>query len=389
MFRIISILIFIIFSTAYAQPDSLWSRTYGNRYRQWCYSAALTSDGGYILAGRVDFQNGSDFMAVKTDDNGEEIWSITCGGERADIGEDVVECPGGGFLISGWTDSFGHNAWLVKLSEDGDSLWSRVYGEGGEELDPIIACSDGGYAIGGSTYTYTVGGSYDFWLVKIDEEGDIEWHNSYGGRGSDFCRNLIQTDDGGYALGGETRSFGAGPKDFFLVKTDSDGEEEWHRNYGHRGLDECYDLIQTMDGGFALTGYSDSLGGNGEDLALVKTDAEGNQQWVETYGSIRGLDAGFSILQREDGGYVIGGRGYTFENYRDMLIIRTNCWGEELWFQTYGAREFEECYDMIATDDGGYILAGFGQENHFNSFMLLKTGMDFLTHLPPEFHLSL
>jgi hypothetical protein len=154
-------------------------------------------------------------------------------------------------------------------------LWSQTYGgTRSDSAEAMVQTSDGGFALAGYTKSFGAG-SYDFWLVKTDEYGNMEWNQTYGGTWIDIAYALVETSDGGYAIAGSTESFGAGRRDFWLVKTDGDGNVEWNQTYGGAQHEVAYGLVTTSDGGYALAGGTWSFGAGGEDFWLVKTDAQG------------------------------------------------------------------------------------------------------------------
>jgi hypothetical protein len=162
------------------------------------------------------------------------------------------------------------------LGLTGQQVWNRTYGgTKDDEAYSLVQTGDGGYALAGQTNSSGAGG-YDAWLVKTDANGNMLWNKTYGGTGWDGATSLVQTGDGGYALAGQTNSFGAGSNDFWLVKTDANGNMLWNKTYGGTGDDGAYSLVQTGDGGYALAGYTKSSGAGGYDAWLVKTDASGN-----------------------------------------------------------------------------------------------------------------
>ena len=154
-------------------------------------------------------------------------------------------------------------------------MWNQTYG--GASFDgayALVETSDGGFALTGSTDSFGAGNA-DFWLVKTDASGNMEWNQTYGGAENDGAYALVETSDGGFALTGFTDSFGAGDVDFWLVKTDGSGNVEWNQTYGGASFDGAYALVETSDGGFALTGETDSFGAGDTDFWLVKTDENG------------------------------------------------------------------------------------------------------------------
>jgi len=250
-----------------ADGNMQWSRTYGGEHTDIAHSLVETSDGGFAIAGHTGwlFQ---DFLLIKTDVDGNIMWNRTYGGNASDLAYSLVETSDRGYAIAGATQSFA-GLWLVKTDANGNMMWNRTYSEGSMwDTYSLVVTSDGGFAIAGSMLG-------DFWLVKTDNQGNMEWNRTYGGTSTDCAHSLIQTSDGGYALAGLTRSFDVGQGDFWLVKTDVDGNMLWNRTYGGRGIDIARSLVVTSDGGYALAGYTSSFGAGSHDFWLVKTDAQG------------------------------------------------------------------------------------------------------------------
>jgi len=306
-----------------------WNQTYGGAEFDHVYSLVETYDGGFALAGLTgSFGGGNfDFWLVKTDSFGNVEWNQTYGGTKSDIAYSVIETSDRGFALAGYTMSFGveeSDFWLVKTDVSGNMEWNQKYG--GEKSDiatSLIETSDGGFALIGNTLSFGFGDG-DFWLVKTDMAGNMEWNWTYGGTGYDYASSLAQTSDGGYALAGDTHSFGAGDADFWLIKTDASGNMEWNRTYGEANADSAHSLVLTSDGGFALAGETDSFGAGGFDFWLVKTDGSGNIEWSRTYGGAESDNAN-SLVQTSDGGYALAGNTQSFgAGGYDLWLVRTN-----------------------------------------------------------------
>jgi hypothetical protein len=232
--------------------------------------------------------------------------------------------------------------------------WNKTYG--GSEWDDarsIVSTTDGGYAIVGDTHSFGAGNG-DFWLVKIDSFGNVQWNMTYGGAGYDEAFCVVQTTDGGYALAGDSDSFGDGDQDFWLVKTDSSGNQMWNKTYGKEYGDFATSIVQTTDGGYALAGYSQSLT-RSSDFWLVKTDAEGNCVWNKTYGGA-GIDYAYALLQTAEGGYALAGEIGVGSGYSNVWLVKTDPDGNQIWNRTYGGGG--HAHALIRTSDGGYAIAG-------------------------------
>jgi hypothetical protein len=264
--------------------SELWSQTYGGEYDDVAYELVETSDGGYALAGYKAyssyprfFERQPDFLLVKTDENGNIEWNQTYGGADGEIANSLIKTSDGGYALGGGTSPFGGTAdlWLVKTDESGNMEWNKTYGGAQDDrAQSLIETSDGGYALAGSTESFGAG-SYDFWLVKVDESGNFEWNKTYGGTHDDLAYSLLETSDGGYALAGFTHSFGVGFYNFWLVKTDENGNIMWNQTYGGEYDEFAYSLVKTSDGGYAIAGKTNVAHGEYTDFWLVKTDANG------------------------------------------------------------------------------------------------------------------
>ena len=344
-------------------PELLWSQTYGGEGTDECQVVIQTADGGFALAGDSEsFGAGrEDFWLVKADENGDSLWSRTYGGEDWDGCNSVIQTADSGFALAGYTESFGEGGvdfWLIRTDENGDSLWSRTYGgEGTDECQVVIQTADGGFALAGNTESFGAG-SREFWLVKTDENGDSLWSRTYGGESYERCESIIQTVDGGFALAGSTHSFGAGGIDFWLIKTDENGDSLWSRTYGNELYNNCYTMIQTADGGFALVGLIGTVEAQTWDFWIVRTNENGDSLWSRTYGG-EGLDVCFSIIQNADGGFFLEGIASSLGAEGQSCLIRTNEHGDSLWSRTYGGEDGGCGFSIIQTADGGFALAGY------------------------------
>jgi hypothetical protein len=229
------------------------------------------------------------FEVGQVDAQTESVWNNSYGGKNMDRAFSIIQTTDGGYALAGFTMSFGAGGkdfWLVKIDNSGEEEWSKAFGGGKwDEAWALVQTADGGYALAGRTnYLYGMN-TADFWLVKTDPAGNLEWSEDFGGEYDDIAYSLIQTTDGGYALVGETFSYGAGSADFWLVKTDNSGNWEWSRTYGGKEWDRAYSVVQTPDGGYAIAGVTNSHGVGG-DVWLVKTDPSGEVEWSKTYGGV-------------------------------------------------------------------------------------------------------
>ena len=294
-----------------AQGNKEWEKTFGGNDWDWGISIQQTSDGGYILLGSTcSYGAGEwDFWLIKTDSQGNKQWERTFGGSGLDIGWSVQQITDGGYILLGYTYSYGAgdgDFWLIRTDAQGNKQWERTFG--GSEDDQgysVQQASDGGYILLGYTESYGAG-SADFWLIKTDAYGNKEWERTFGGSEDDRSVSVQQTQDGGYILLGDTYSYGVGSADFWLIKTDAYGNKEWERTFGGSSRDNGWSVRQTADGGYILFGVTYSYGAGSADSWLIKTDAYGNKEWERTFGG-SAIDWGISVQQTEDGGYILFG----------------------------------------------------------------------------------
>ena len=364
--------------------DAGWNQTYGGMAYEEARSIVQTRDGGYAIAGWTNsFGSGDyDVWLVKTDSSGNMEWNQTYGGAGEDRAFCVVQTSDRGYTVAGWTLSFGagnFDFWLVNTDSMGNTKWNRTYGGTNSDFAYcVIQTSDRGYAITGATRS-SGAGWYDFWLIKTDSYGNMQWNRTYGSASEDRAYSVVQTSDGGYAITGFAYAPGGGYPDFWLVKADPYGNMQWNQTYGGDYDDRAYSVIQTVDGEYAVAGATKSFGANPRDtwdFWLVKTDSSGNMQWNQTYGGFYD-DAAWSVAQTSDKGYAIAGWAipYAGAGWNDFWLVRTDSAGYMLRNQTYGGTDPDVAYSMVPTSDGGYALAGatWSDGAGLTDFWLVKT----------------
>ncbi len=341
-----------------------WARCYGGTNDDYAYAVQPTSDGGYIIAGFTDsFGSGSgDMYLVKTDANGNQQWTQTFGGTSSDYGYAVQQTTDGGYVVAGTTGSFGAgllDVYLVKTDANGNQQWSQTFGgTSGDYGYAVQQTSDGGYIIAGYTSSFGAGSS-DVYLVKTDANGNQQWTRTFGGTSDDYAWSVQQTTDGGYILAGTLSSFSTFSYDMYLVKTDANGNQQWTQTFGGADTDFAWAVQQTIDGGYIIGGWTtDSSGTFSYDMYIVKTDGTGNQQWTRTFGGTSD-DYARSVQQTSDGGYIIVGFTNSFgTGSSDMYIAKTDANGNQQWTRTFGGTSDDHAEAVQPTSDGGYIIAG-------------------------------
>jgi len=376
---VLFVLFYLLLISSVFASSEMWSQTYGGSWGEGAYSLVKTLDGGFALlggTGSFDAGNG-DFWLVKTDKDGNIEWNQTYGGYGEDTGYSLVQTRDGGYALSGSTLNFGaesHDMWLIKTDANGNVEWNQTYGgPGWEKAYSLIETSDGGFAMAGETYSNYLG---NFLLVKTDAYGNMEWNQTYGGGLREIAYSLVETSDEGYAMTGYTWSFSSnGKEDFWLVKTDAKGNLQWYQSYGGAGDDVAYSLVETFDGGYAIAGQTNSFGDKDVDVLLVKTNAYGNMEWNRTYGGAD-FEGAYSLVQLSDGGFALAGYSYMFafgDRFNEGLLVKTDFDGNLEWSQTYGNNWGNSFESLVESSGGGFVLAGnSGSYNKESEFWLIK-----------------
>ena len=351
------------------------------------------------------------------------LWTKVVGGDSTDVAYDVEELWDGGFAVVGYTKSIpvtNYDIWLLRTDSNGDTLWTRTYGGDGDEYGySLKKTDDGGFIIGGATSSFGVGG-FDFYLIKTDSLGDTLWTRTFGGMNDDICWSIDKTEDGGFVLAGEKDAWPI-DADVWIVKTDSSGILIWESSFGNdidderafsikkarngkfivagaqgcNGYASCEGWLISIDGvgdslwskifmgnqsdwfqsvsltsdsGYIITGYL-SLGSL-PDLWLLKTDSSGNEQWSQNIDYENDGDAGYSVQQTIDGGYIIAGQSSCFDCVAVAFVVRTDSVGNVLWQKLFNQPPSPEQITYVSdgtdgfqsvkqTKNGDYILVGY------------------------------
>ena len=362
-----------------------WDKTFGGNHYDDLRDIRQTSDGGYILGGtsrsgangdktQPNWDTASvstptpDYWIVKIDSLGNKEWDKRFGGIYEDIFTCILQTSDNGFLVGGYSQGNitgdrsqvsqgGPDYWIVKTDSLGNKQWDRRYGGNrNDQLYAMDATHDGGYILGGFSWSDSSGDKSvsnwglvnysDFWVIKIDANGNKQWDNRYGGTKNDNLYSIQQTQDGGYILGGTSWSDISGDKtetnfgapntnDFWIVKIDASGNKQWDRRFGGIALEDEYgNTIQTSDGGYLISGtsYSDISGNKSEvnlgieQMWIIKTDDSGVIEWDKTIFTTGHDEKGLAI-ETTDGGYAMATYtnswqgGYCTEDNRDSTNI--------------------------------------------------------------------
>ena len=421
---------------SFAQAPSIqWQKSYGGTDDDFATSVSQTSDGGYIVTGDVYSINGDvvgnhggtahlDAWVLKLDNIGNIQWKKCLGGSDRDVLNAVQQTADGGYILAGGSrsndgDVTGHHGtntytdyWVVKLDSTGGIQWQKsLGGSDKDEAWSIQQTIDLGYIVAGWSWSGdgdVIGnhaGAGDYWVVKLDSTGIIQWQKALGGMYGDAAWSVKQTADRGYIISGESNSIDGnvtgnhGFEDLWVVKLDSAGGIQWKKCFGGSQSEAGKTIQQTSDGGYIIAAWTQSTDGDVTglhgfdfDYWIVKIDSAGGIQWQKSLGG-SGSDGAWCVQQTFDGGYVVG--GFSSSNDGDVTghhgtttlgdywIVKLDANGNIQWQKSLGGTTDDESYFLQQTVDGGFILVGGAQSNdgdvtghhgtnQYNDFWIVK-----------------
>jgi len=357
-----------------AQPELLWYRIYGETIGYYeAESVINVGENGFLIVGSYFyniFPGGytKGFIA-RTGTSGAVIWASLYSEEQNQSLYDCIQMDSESYLAVGEIrsdSSVESRIWLLKINDAGEVLWSRTIGTGVNEVGRAIKPSDdGNYLIAGLCEP---GDNPEGLIAKIDPEGNQLWLQTYGGVGDQEFYDIIPASDGGYVAVGICDTIYNNSDDVYLVKVDEMGNELWTQIHGENNYDFAYSIEETPDGGYILAGTTSRETSEYYDCLLLRTDSEGNELWSQLYdhqGTLSG-DFGRDVLLLDDGGFLLlGSTGGYYYNSTDILLIRTDELGDELWMQEYDIEGTCFGNSLIAADTGGYIVAGSCSDDGF------------------------
>ncbi|RDC64884.1 T9SS type A sorting domain-containing protein [Adhaeribacter pallidiroseus] len=414
------IFFFLNFNLVYlaSAQNILWEKTLGGPGSEYLSTIRLTRDGGYILGGtsnspvsgdKTDPRRGeTDYWIIKYHADGTKAWDKTYGGHGGDGLRSIQQTQDGGYILGG-TSGSGNTGdkseksrgqsdyWMIKIDAQGKKQWDKTYG--GSQTDQLVAIQqtpDGGYLVGGDTYSNVSGdktlpsfGYTDFWVLKLDAAGNKVWEKTFGGKLFERFRAITATPDGNFILAGDSDSKvngnktapGKGQEDYWLIKIKPDGTKIWEKAYGGSDGDNLATLQPTQDGGYILGGWSTSgISGDKseenksidsfvQDYWVIKVDAEGTKQWDKTLGGDE-ADQLTTLRQTQDGSYLVGGISESAksddksqsqiggEGTADFWVVKLSATGKFIADKTIGGSKRDILWDLQQTPDGNFLLGG-------------------------------
>lgn len=343
-------------------------------------SVAETPDSGYAILATVFDGIQYDIMLVKSNVNGEKEWEQFFGSGGWDHGTAILTTDDQGFIMAGHTTSFGagrEDGWLIKTDSDGNETWSRTFGgDNNDRIYDVRKTSDGGFILAGSTQTPENGG-LEGWLIKTDPSGAEEWSQTFGDTATELFTSVSESGDGGFVMAGSSTSYGNGKSDIWVVKCDSEGNEQWYRTFGGTKDDDGKSIIALEDGTFIVAGTRESDSGinTNMDAFLGRLGSDGSLEWENRFGST-GWDLAMDVKQTSDGNFIFAGHTSSYGSGKyDVYLVKAGPDGKKIWTRSFGGPENDRGFTVLQTFDGGYVIAGDTESyGHGNmDIWLLKT----------------
>lgn len=335
----------------------VWDKTFSGNdiWESHLFSIIQANEDGYVAVGSM---NGAVWM-IRMDESGNELWEKTLGGGGSVA---VVQGNSGGYILAGEKITYSYSitdddfdALLIKVDEEGNELWKKTFGgpDSNSGCDSVIQSNDGGYIIVGYLI-YNDNRPSGAWLMKVDENGNELWSKIvYSGDWGGRALSVIQGNDGGYVIAGDAGSDNKGQTDAWVIKIDDNGEELWRRTFDNknRWRSRGIDVIQSNDGGYIIAKRNEYDAEELDSVLIMKIDEDNSIIWKTKYNE-QGNAKVCSVIQGADGGYLL--TGYT----QDMWALKIDEDSNKEWTTTIGSPYWDRGYDAVATTDGGYIIIG-------------------------------
>ncbi len=394
-----------------------WVKSFGGTNEDTAQSVIKTSDGGYAILGYTNSTDGdlvgkttevNDFWLVKLDEVGNLQWSRTYGGSKDDRGTSVIQTSDEGYVLVGYamsSDGDGsnnegfHDNWILKLNSSGEIEWEKSFGFSGHDhsYDVVQTADDGFFFVGFLDVTASGGaggetskgnfltrhGVGEFWGIKLDAQGNLEWRRFFGGTGNDRAYGVVKTADEGFILTGSTESNdfdisdSRGSYDIWVIKITGEGDIVWEQSFGGTGIDKAWDIANTDDNAYVIVGNTfstdiDVTKNNGEsDMWLIKIDDMGNLVWEQSYGGSQ-FDSAQSVSAAADGGFILSGNSKSLDSdvtanvgENDIWIVKIDTNGKLLWQKSFGGGDLDYGIDAVSLDDHSILLVGETRSNDF------------------------
>jgi hypothetical protein len=383
-------------------------KTFDTSIVEWPVKIISSSDGGFAIAGTT-YNRRYDFLLIKTDEYGRMNWIHTYGGEHSEFCNSFTECADGGFALVGRIPSSSDDsAWIVRTNSYGVHLWNLTIFEDEDtdspELLDIIELPSGEIFAAGHIRNRLLNHT-DAWLVNIDANGTLKWSKTYGEiYQHQLCKSLILCHNGDLLMAGDTANSVDNLKDFWMIRINSSGVLIWQKTYNRVGNEDFSSVIETYDGGFALTGVweKDWYWSESERMFLLRTDSTGNLMWNRTYSGsevdigsneVRQHESttGRDMVECDDRGFAIVGATRIFANYfpKNIWLLRTDELGNPKWNYTIERNWRDSPVSMVKRENTGFaIVAGTRESDTLSEYdsehdILLAILEDETPYTPP------
>ncbi|NQV16855.1 hypothetical protein HQ531_15430 [bacterium] len=363
-----------------SKQSFLFEKTYGGVNYDQGYDLIELASGDLAIVGFSGSGDSgkADFHAAQLDAWGEMNWGSFHGGPEFDQCYAVVEDSEGNLFLGGLSNSFGSgdpDYYVVKLTADGDEVWTQNYGyETYESGFDMILGPDNCILLAGA-YSSSEYSELDVGIIKLNSLGELLWQTHFGAEGDDVGLSLTQSYDDQILVAGWTNSTGPGEENILLMKLNQSGELLWEKALGSSGVERCNALIQCSDGGLLLAGYQFLGFEKNRDLYLLKTDAAGDLLWEASFGG-QYNEVAHDIVECPEGGYVVAGTTESFSvGGNDGYLLKVNEHGEELWSKTFGGISHDYIQSVTIAENGDFIMAGYtySQGNGLSDLFIIRT----------------
>ncbi|WP_290623504.1 MULTISPECIES: PGF-CTERM sorting domain-containing protein [unclassified Archaeoglobus] len=340
-----------------------WAKFYGGSGWEYFHSVTELSNGDIIIAGKTNsFGAGKyDILILRLDAEGNIKWQKTYGGRNDDEVFSIAEAANGDIIVAAGTESFGagdYDFWILRLDADGNIKWQKTYGGAKrDEAMSLVEAANGDIIVVGAAYSFGSGLEDEAWILRLDADGNIKWQKTYGGAKRDAFCAVREASNGDIIVAGVTWSFGAGKGDFWVLRLDAEGKIKWQKTYGGAEFEVAWSLVEATNGDIIVAGVTYSFG-EGQKFWVLRLDAEGKIKWQKTYGGAEN-DWLWEMVEASNGDIIVAGVTESFgAGDYDAWILRLDAEGKIKWQKTYGGAKRDGALAMVEASNGDIIVAG-------------------------------
>jgi len=360
----------------------IWAKAYGESGDDTGMAVAIADNGDIIVAGYTNsFGAGDyDFLVLRLDESGDIKWQKAYGGSDRDLGYAVAIAGNGDIIVAGQTSSFGAGGddfWILRLDSNGNIKWQKAYGgSSNDRVEAVAIAENGDIIIAGRTYSFGAG-NYDFWVLRLDENGNIKWQKAYGGSSYENLHAVTVAPNGDIVVVGRAESFGAGGDDFWVLRLDENGNIKWQKAYGGSSTDIAEAVAIADNGDIIVAGWTNSFGAGDYDVWVLRLDENGNVKWQKAYGG-SDSDGAIDVTIADNGDIIVAGWTYSFgvEGTDDIWILRLDENGNIKWQKAYGGNNSDGAEAVVVTENGDIIVAGWTNSFGVGDYDLLVLKLD-------------